>query len=164
MKTLILMRHAKSSWKQPSGSDFDRPLNDRGKRDAPEMGRRLRARKIAVNLLVTSPAERARQTGRIIANELGLANEQIVENDAVYEAGAGELLSVIRSFDDTCGSILLVGHNPSMTYVVNALSGDHLDNLPTCGLYGLQFDLHRWQDVAELQGRTLFYDYPKRRD
>ena len=160
MKRLYLVRHAKSSWGDPELADIDRPLNNRGKRDAPDAGRRLKKRKVKPDLIISSPAKRARRTARVIAEQIGYPAERVVINDAVYHAAANELLAVVREIDDACGEAMMFGHNPGFTDLAGLLTGASVDNLPTCAIFCVDFDSDSWRDVAETKGTLVFLDYP----
>ncbi|HKL26302.1 MAG TPA: histidine phosphatase family protein [Desulfuromonadales bacterium] len=162
MKTLILARHAKSSWQDPDLADFDRPLNKRGRENAPLMGRRLAERGDWADLIVTSPARRAHDTATALAAALNIEERNIHFEPAIYEAEPADLLQIIRGFDDARREILLVGHNPGLTELANLLAPCQIDNIVTCGLVGLEFDLRLWRDVAPGQGHLRFYDYPRK--
>jgi phosphohistidine phosphatase len=162
MKTLTLIRHAKSSWSQPELADFDRPLNKRGKGDAPLMGRRLVRRGIAPELFVTSPAKRALKTARLIAKEIGYPNKRLLTDERIYAALAEDLLEVLQGLDDRLKEAWMVGHNPSLTDLANYLTGTSLDNIPTCGVVRAAFDILRWKQLAHGSGELLLFDYPKR--
>jgi phosphohistidine phosphatase len=161
MKLLIIVRHAKSSWKEPSLADFDRPLNKRGKADAPEMGRRLAARGVRPDLVVSSPARRARKTAQAVVKELGLDKDGIVEEGAIYEAGLSTLAALTRGLDDKSEQVVLVGHNPGLTELAEYLSGEMFGNIPTGGAVGLEFDVDSWSDLKRGAGQVLFADFPK---
>ncbi len=163
MKALGLVRHAKSSWRDARLPDRDRPLNRRGERDAPEMGRRLAARGFAPDLVVTSPAVRAATTARIIARALGYPEGRIVEDERLYDAASGEILDVIRGLEDRCDRALVFGHNPGLTDLVNALSHDWIPNVPTCGVVEFRIDGGHWSDVGRGVVQRTDFDYPKRR-
>ncbi len=166
MKTLYLVRHAKSSWDNPELADFDRPLNDRGKRDAPRMGKKLREREIHPNLIISSPAKRAMSTGKRIAEALGFPQKNIKTDQGLYHANAEELLSIVQKLPDTCERIVLIGHNPGLTDFANDLTRDQavITNVPTCGVVAYEFDVNSWQQVDFGKGRFLFFDYPKKPD
>jgi phosphohistidine phosphatase len=161
LKILILVRHAKSSWKDASLADRDRPLNKRGKRDAPEMGRRLAARGAAPDLIVSSPAARALATARIIAEAVGYPVDAIREDERLYLASPTELLEAIRDLDDGYDRVFLFGHNPGLTELVNELSEPAVDNVPTCGLVELRLAAERWADVSPDTVRRVSFDTPK---
>ena len=159
MKKLLLVRHAKSSWEDFSQSDHNRPLNKRGLADAPVMGQRIAKKQIAPELIVSSTAHRAEATAKIIATELQLL-DSIITNANIYEAGIGNLMEVIFGLDDELNLVMLVGHNPGFTMLVNYLQDDrHIDNMQTCATALLSFDIDSWADVKA--GKLLDYDYPK---
>jgi len=161
-KRLYLLRHAKSSWDDPALDDFARPLNKRGQRDAPFMGRRFREQGFAPDRIVSSPAERAYETARTIARELGYALTDIVRDEELYLASPDTLLRCVHATPDALGSVMLVAHNPGLTDFANALTGQHIDNLPTCGLYCADFSIRRWIDLTPGSGDFVCFDYPKK--
>lgn len=161
MKTLILVRHAKSSWKDASLADRDRPLNKRGKRDAPEMGRRLAARGGAPDLIVSSPATRALATARIIAAAVGYPADRIREDERLYLANPAELLEAIRDLEDGYERVFVLGHNPGLTELVNGLSEPAVDNVPTCGVVELRLMVDRWADLSRDTVQRASIDTPK---
>ena len=160
-KLLIICRHAKSSWQDATLSDRERPLNKRGERDAPEMGQRLVKRGIQPDLILTSPAVRARRTAELYAQALGypLASMQI--NPVQYAASVSMLLDLLRQTRADCHSVLMVGHNPESTDLANLLGGLSLTNVPTSGIVALKFAISNWQDLQAGRGVLLFFDYPK---
>ena len=162
MKELILVRHAKSSWKDPTLSDHDRPLNKRGKRDAPEMGERLAASGYDPDLIVSSSADRALDTARTIAGKLGYPRERIAEEERLFHAGVAELLHVIRGVDDPVDILMLFGHNPGLTDLANHIGPREILNMPTCAVLHLRFEADTWSTVGEVPGDEVRYDYPKR--
>ena len=123
MKRLYLVRHGKSSWKDPDLPDMERPLNKRGKRDAPRMGKRLNTRGIEVDGILSSPAKRALRTARLIAREIGFPVKTIVVDEAVYTGDVSELLEVVRDMDASLDKVMLFGHNPALTMLANYLTG-----------------------------------------
>ena len=161
MKDLILLRHAKSSWKDPTLRDHERPLNKRGKRDAPEMGERLARRGYDPDLVVSSFAVRALKTARSIANKLAYSRESIAVEDRLYHAGVAELLHVIRGVDDSVDSLMLFGHNPGLTDLANHIGPREILNLPTCAVLHLRFEAESWAEVGKTPVDEVMYDYPK---
>ncbi|MGB1580665.1 MAG: SixA phosphatase family protein [Nevskiales bacterium] len=147
MKYLWLARHAKSDWGDGSLKDFDRPLNDRGLRDAPAMGRWLVNKGVKPDVMVTSPAKRALQTAELLADGMGFSKAFVFHEPRIYEAHTGELQEIIEESDNGFDHLMLVGHNPAMTQLVNALGGGPLDNLPTCAIAALTYDVTRWVEV-----------------
>jgi phosphohistidine phosphatase len=162
MKRLILMRHAKSSWDHPDLADFDRPLNKRGKRDAPLMGKRLREMREKPDLILSSPAARAVSTVEKIAEKIGFPKKKIVLNKGIYQAGMDELLRILKSIDNFHADVLVCGHNPGLTDLCNFLSDSPIDNIPTCGLVCQEFAIDSWIYLERGSGTLVYFDYPKR--
>jgi len=161
MKKLIVIRHAKSSWSDPKAADFDRKLNERGKRDAPFMARQLAGRTAVPDIIIASPARRAKKTAKIMADGLGYERRRIRYSDDLYHADARDLLSIVRAIDDACDSAVLVGHNYGITDFAEQLSGESLINIPTSGMVALDCAVEQWQRLAYGGCRLLFFDYPK---
>ena len=164
MKRLTLFRHAKSSWGQVGLADRDRPLSDRGERDAPNMGARLLARKARPSLIITSPATRALATARLVAEALTYPMEFLQTEPQLYLAAPGEILDLIQRQEDNFSDLFIVGHNPGLTDLVNLLVPDlRLDNLPTAGAVAMEFSTREWLEVGEPGTKVslLYYDYPK---
>lgn len=167
MKTLYVIRHAKSSWEDTNLPDFDRPLNERGKRDAPRMGKRLKERLIHPDLLLSSPAKRALSTCKRIAETLGLPKDGIKTDRDLYHADEEDILSVVRRLNDKYSTVFIFGHNPGLTDFVNSLSRDeamNIPNLPTCGVAAFSFDTDSWNKTDFGKGNFLFFDYPKSKE
>ena len=161
MKQLFLLRHAKSSWSQPQLDDFERPLNDRGHRDAPVMGKVMKKMNIIPDLIISSPALRAAFTARIVAESIGFPEENLCYENRVYEASSSALLETITGVNDIIKILLLVGHNPGLTDTINYLSPTKIENLRTCGLYGMKLNIINWHDISEECGTLLIHDFPK---
>ena len=162
MKTLTLIRHAKSNWDNPALDDVDRPLNPRGKRDAPVMGKRLADRKLDLELIVSSPAKRALTTARVIAKALAYDKEKIRTDPSVYQAEVEDLLRVIRGLPAEVDRAALVGHNPGFTDLANALTGGHIENVPTCGMVHLELMADTWVPADRGAAVLVFFDFPKK--
>ena len=162
MRSLTLMRHAKSNWSDPSLEDFDRPLNSRGQGDAPRMGRRLQNQRFRVDRMVSSPANRAHTTAKLLAKEIDYPSEEIILEPSIYEASSKTLIQVIRSFPDASKRILMIGHNPGFTDTVTRLTGNPFENLPTCGIVHLSFRPASWAQAENNCCDLVFFDYPKR--
>ena len=164
MKQLILFRHAKSSW-DDDVPDVDRELAPRGKRDAPRMGKRLKARHARPALVIASNAARARRTAKLVARALGIDKEQQRTDNALYLASPDAILDVVARQDDAHSCVLLVGHNPGLTELVNRLLPDlALDNLPTSGVVAIDLATARWKDCGTAGAKLAYYDYPKNPD
>jgi len=163
MKRLFLIRHAKSSWGDPDRADIDRPLNERGKRDAPVMGERLKKEhKAKPDLIISSPAKRALRTAKIIATALDYPEGKIEIKASLYASGVPAMLDVIRHLDDSLGEVMLFGHNPDLTSLANYLSNQQVENIPTCGIFCVDFDIKSWKDMKNQKGIFKFFDYPKK--
>jgi phosphohistidine phosphatase len=161
MKTLILIRHAKSSW-ETNQADFDRPLNDRGKKDAPVMAQRLVDRKITIDTFISSPANRAKQTAEFFCEGYKKKTSVIHFIAALYHAPAPVFFDTIKNIDDRFITTALFSHNPGITSFVNELvDAVHIDNMPTCGVFAIQIDIDKWSDFENGKKIFLFFDYPK---
>lgn len=164
MKRLTLLRHAKSSWKDLSQPDAERPLNNRGKRNAPEMGLRFAKRYPDVDyVLISSPARRAISTARLFAEAAGYAQENITVDDRVYLADVTVLNDIAAAFDDTWQHVVLVGHNPGFTDFVNKATKHFIENLPTAGIAELQYHVDSWDQIETVQATLAELDIPKRK-
>lgn len=162
MKKLYIIRHAKSSWKDESLSDFNRPLNKRGKKDAPLMGNRLRDKNIIPDIIISSPALRAKTTAEIIA-KLVHYNQEIIFDERVYEATPAELHAIVTGVDDKNSVLFLVGHNPGLNMLAEAYV-EFDENIVTCGIVEIAFDCNRWADISADNARLISFDYPKKND
>ena len=160
MKTLILIRHAKSDWSDFSARDFDRELNARGKRDAPVMGQRLAARDIQPDAFIVSTACRAKATARLMAPALGFSFEDIDWRDELYMASPSTMKSVIRQTADHVQSLALLAHNPGITELACQLANTNISNVPTCGVITLELPVDHWAELNH--ARLLDFDYPKK--
>lgn len=161
MKRLLIVRHAKSSWDFPHLSDFERPLNNRGKRDVPDMARRFWETAIEPQQLISSPATRALTTAHGFADQLGIKQENVIEDERYYHASSRELQSLIHQVNDELDCIMIFGHNPGLTDLINDLSGFELDNLPTCAICGIDFPVDSWSKARPGTGKKFYYDFPK---
>ena len=162
MKTLTIVRHAKSSWDHPGLSDRDRPLNKRGKRDAPVMGARIKEHGIRPSLIVSSPAKRAWTTARIIAAEIAYPIEFLQRERDLYLASVDDILDVIAGQDEGFNNLMIVGHNPGFTEFANFLSPGLTNNLPTAGVVAVEIDRDDWNLYERPSTRLLVHDYPKK--
>ena len=162
MKNLFLTRHAKSSWSNPGLADIDRPLNERGKKAAPFMGKLIVDKGEKPELLISSPANRALSTAKAFGEVMGLVENDIIVNRAIYSAGAQQLLELVQNQDDLHKSIMLFGHNPTFTSFVNMLTGSNIMNVVTCGVVRINFEYSSWIDIDFGSGRLVYYEYPKK--
>ena len=161
MKNLILIRHAKSSWKNHDLADHDRPLNKRGKRDAPMMGEHLYQLEIKPDLILSSPAKRAKKTARIISQKLGFPINKIIDRDEIYGASHSTLTAIIQQIEDRFENVILIGHNPAITHLSHFFTHHPIENVPTCGVVSVTFEIHNWEEVSEGKGIVDFFEYPK---
>lgn len=162
MKTLYLVRHAKSSWKDMSLADRDRPLNKRGKRDAPFMGKLMHNHGIFPDVLMSSPALRAWTTAKAFANALNYPEERLLLNESIYEASVYDLLEIVQELDDQWSSAMLFGHNMTYTMFANWYANPPLDNVPTGAVVALQFNVEVWAAINTTNGQLQFFEYPRK--
>jgi len=160
MKTLFLVRHAKSNRDDPGVPDHDRPLNARGQRQAPEMGRRLAGRNVKPDVILSSPALRALTTAQLVAGEIGYATQDIAVDERLYASSAESLLSVVRALDDKLGSAMVFGHNPEMSELASGLSDGNLE-MPTCAVAEFRYDTKSWGEVGAIAPAKVTLDTPK---
>lgn len=161
MKTLLVIRHAKSSWDNASQDDFDRPLNSRGHYDAPEMARRLLARQMQIDTFISSTAVRAFTTATYFAKAYRLSEKKIIAVPELYHASVAVLFRTISQIDNHYQSAAIFSHNPGITAFVNELCSVKIDNMPTCGIFAVESDTLQWKDFQWAEKSFLFFDYPK---
>jgi phosphohistidine phosphatase len=160
MKSLFLIRHAKSSWEDPSLKDFDRPLNPRGLRDAPFMSKLLKGKGIVVDQIVSSPANRALSTAKYFAEAFGINNKKIILRNEIYEAYPEDVMAIVKELPNEVDVALIFGHNPTFTSLANQFGG-YLSNVPTCGVVRIDAEIDKWADFSiDTAQRTAFH-YPK---
>ncbi len=162
-RTLLLIRHAKSSWKDSSLSDRDRPLNKRGKRGAPVVAQRLKDLQISPDLVISSPANRAYSTAKIISEILSYNIDDIQVEEAIYEfsfAGKGPR-QIIAQIPDSAQTVILFGHNPTFSGLANDFSDGAVQDMPTCAVACFDFEAENWQGFGEAKKQMRFYIYPK---
>lgn len=162
-RRVFMVRHAKSSWSQPMQKDFDRPLNDRGERDAPMMGERLKKLGIMPDLVISSTAKRAKQTAKKICDALGYNKDDIKWYEKLYHCSPDIYEEVIYEIDNDIETIFIVSHNPGITQFVNGLSADFkIYNVPTCGIIGAEFESEHWNDFSTTGRKVILFEYPKK--
>ncbi|MEO6550797.1 MAG: histidine phosphatase family protein [Ferruginibacter sp.] len=161
-KLLLVVRHAKSSWDTGTLNDFERPLNDRGKRDAPAMAQRLLQRKITVDAFVSSPAKRAKKTAELFCDTYGKSLESILYMSMLYHAEHDIFYQVVEQLDDSLNTVAIFSHNPGITDFVNTLTDDQvIHNMPTCSVFVVQVPIKKWADFKKAKKEFVFFDYPK---
>lgn len=161
MKTLLLVRHAKSSWDQPGITDFDRPLNERGKKDALQMAKRVKEKGIELDHLISSPAKRAKKTAKYFAEEFGFKKDDVKLVEGLYGATQSEFLQAVNDISDKYNTVALFSHNPGITDFASSLTNVRVDDMPTCGVFALQIKTDSWKDFMSAEKNFLFFDYPK---
>lgn len=161
MKTLVIVRHAKSSWDNLGQADMERPLNDRGKKDAPEMARRLKEKLSNINLFVTSPAKRAHKTAKLFAEVFGVEKESITVAKDLYDAAPNAFFATVASLPKAAENVVLFSHNPGITEFANLLTNVHVDDMPTCAMFAVSADVDNWEEFKQAEKKFLFFDYPK---
>jgi phosphohistidine phosphatase len=159
-KTLYLFRHAKSSWDDPALTDFDRPLNKRGEKAAPLMGKVMRARDVCPSIIICSPAKRTRQTAKLALKKAGLDEAEIVFKNDLYLATTGGLLEIIHKTDDLLSTAMLIGHNPGLSELVYLLTGVE-EAFPTAALACLRLNVAHWKDVRTGCGKMEWIVRPR---
>lgn len=162
MKTLILVRHAKSGWDNPDWIDFERPLNKRGLRDAPFMGNILKEKGILPDLIISSSANRAITTARAYAQAFDYKESDIRQDINIYEKGTRHIINTIKSVPNNVGTLMIFGHNPDITSLCTYFSGEYIDNVPTSGTVCIDFDIDLWDKVEERNGKLRFFEFPKK--
>ncbi len=162
MKKLYIIRHAKSSWETEGLHDIERPLNERGEKDAALMGKQLVKNKIIPDILITSPALRAFTTARIIADALNFDKNKMIISNALYFGDEESIIGLIRSFGPEVETAFIFGHNPTFSHLASALCADFRSELPTCGMVCLAFNTGSWMLIEKQSGKLVSYDYPKK--
>lgn len=161
MRQLILIRHAKSSWSNSSLDDFDRPLNKRGKRDAPFMAKLLSEKEIHPDFIISSPAKRTKLTALEFSKQFGIERANILWNDKLYLASLTTLIKILKQLDDKAKTVFLIGHNPGLTDFQNFLCKEEIDNIPTCGIVSMITD-KKWSEISSKDFELDFFEYPKK--
>lgn len=162
MKKVFIIRHAKSD-QRFFGNDFERPLNERGRSDAPFMAKRLSERKVKIDALLASPAKRAKKTAELFAETLGIDPGKIIFISALYHASPDVFYEVISSLPDNLDSVALFSHNPGITYFVNSLdTKTRIDNMPTSAIFAAEAEISQWSGFPKAKKEFLFFDYPKK--
>jgi len=162
MKTLVLIRHAKSSWKFPELKDVERPLKKRGLKEAPLMGNVLKDLPITPDCILSSPAVRALTTAQLIAGEYGMDASKVMTLPGLYMEPASKLLEAIHTIGNEYNVVFFVGHNPGLHDLAVSLSGENIENLPTGGAFGLEFHCETWEEAGRENAKKIFFEFPKK--
>ena len=158
MKTLILVRHAKSDWTENT-NDFDRPLNERGHQDAPKMAKFLKSEEVKIDVFVTSPAKRALTTCRYFAEVF--ENKNIKKMEELYNASPTEFLEAIENLDDSVENVAIFSHNNGITYFANSLTDENIEHMPTCSVVAFKIETENWAEFKKSSKEFLFFHKPK---
>ena len=161
MKSVIIIRHAKSSWDNMGVEDFDRPLNERGKEDAPKMAQRLLERNVSIDAFISSSAKRARKTASIFIKEFGGQKEDIILVPQLYLAGPEIFYETIAQAPASAKTIALFAHNPGITDFANELTNVRIDDMPTCAIFAVKADINAWTGFKDAAKQYWFFDFPK---
>ena len=161
-KTLLIIRHAKSSWDVGTITDFERPLNDRGKKDAPIMAKRLIDRNILIDTFVSSPAKRAKKTAELFCEVYNKKAIDILLVSMLYHPEVNNFYEAIAQLDNSADTVAIFSHNPGITEFLNTLTDTvRIDDMPTCSVFGIQIHSDKWADFKKAKKHFLFFDYPK---
>jgi phosphohistidine phosphatase len=160
LKKLYLIRHAKSSWKEFDLADFDRPLNKRGKSNAPLMGKLLKNKKVLPDIVLSSPANRAKATAEIISKKVKYSKD-IVFDKNIYESSYATLHNILKKLDNKNSVAFLVAHNPGLNMLAEYYVG-FSENIPTCGVVEIEFDCVKWRDIGSSNAKLISFEYPKK--
>ncbi|MGD1959191.1 MAG: histidine phosphatase family protein [Fulvivirga sp.] len=159
-KTLQLLRHARAMDKTSEQRDIERELNSIGLQNSTRMGINFSKKKEEFDIIITSPAMRAKTTASLIAEQIAYNTAKIHVNDEIYEASIRSLLKVVNQLKDEWDSVLIVGHNPSVTYLAEYLTRGEIGDMTTCGVVKIEFDIESWAEVSEGLGKLVSYEYP----
>jgi phosphohistidine phosphatase len=161
MKRLLLVRHAKSSWANIGQDDFDRPLNDRGNKDAPNMATHIKNKGVEIDQFISSPALRAITTATYFAKAYHQAASHIIQLSHLYHAPASVYYSVIQEIENSVDTAAIFAHNPGITDFINELDLTYVPNMPTCGVFGIKININHWVDFNKGKKELWFFEYPK---
>jgi len=161
MKTLLIIRHAKSGWDDPSLSDFDRTLTERGKSDAAMMAKRIIMNIIKIDAFVSSPAKRAKKTAKIFMKEYKKNETDLLLIPSLYEPSVADFYDAVETLDDKNDTIAIFSHNPGITEFVNSLKCSPIYNMPTCAVFAVKIKTKQWENFREAEKEFLLFDYPK---
>jgi phosphohistidine phosphatase len=161
MKQLLLVRHAKSSWANVGQDDFDRPLNDRGLKDAPSMANRIKTKGVQIDQFISSTALRAFTTASFFAAAYEQKPSSIFQLKQLYHAPPAVYYEVIQNIDDSIDTAAIFAHNPGITDFINELDLNYVSNMPTCGVFTINIETDHWNDFNKAKKVFWFFDYPK---
>ncbi len=162
MKNIIIVRHAKSDWDSGAKTDFDRPLNQRGLKDAPKMSKKLSKKGIAPDIFISSPAKRAITTCEYFAKEFDYPFTDIHQEKLLYSGNTSDYLDIISKVDNKKNNVILFGHNPVISHFASVLLNGNIGDMPTCAIVSIQLNIDNWSEINDDKKHDLlFIDYPK---
>ncbi len=161
MKTLYVVRHAKASWDNKFLTDYERPLTDTGIQDANSIGEYFNTKKYIPEYVLSSSAKRTTQTADILIQKISKKNIKILTDKSLYGASVDETLNILHAFDNTINQLMIVGHNPTTTMIINEISDSKIDHVPTTGVAIIKFDIEKWADLKN-QGMLIEFIFPKK--
>lgn len=162
MKTLFIIRHAKSSWEYDALHDLERPLTDRGMTDALRMAGLMREKNVHPGIVITSPALRALTTARVFSDLLGYDKNKIILHADLYFKEISDILQVVREKGAQHDVVFIFGHNPTLSNLAHACTGTFTDMLPTCGIVAVNFNVESWHLIELTKGNLALFEYPKK--
>lgn len=162
MKRLYIIRHAKSSWSDPMVSDFYRGLNKRGKKDGPFMAEKLAASGAKPDIIISSPAKRAKKTAKFMAKAVGFDLDKIIYDDDIYSSATSDLYRVLKNIDNVYEVAFFVGHNYALTDIAEELTGEQLVNIPTSGVVVMECEIESWNQIGPGLAKMISFDFPKK--
>lgn len=161
MKKIFIVRHAKSDWDN-NLIDFERPLNERGHHDAPMMAQRIKSLGERPDLIISSPAMRAKTTAKYFAEVFDYAIECIEYHHEIYDIGQKFTLDLLTKIQSKINSVMVFGHNPDHSYLATYLSNENIGNMPTCSVVGVEMQTEYWIDIKNAESKLICYEYPKK--
>ena len=161
MKKVYFVRHAKSSWEDSSLNDIQRPLSSRGLRDAPFMAKLLKNKNVKADLIISSPANRALTTAKYFADAMNIPHDEIAVKNIVYEAYPEDVIRTIQKVDKEVNTLMVFGHNPTFTSIVNRYTEDYIPNVPTCGIVKIEANINSWSEFSESTAMQTEFYFPK---
>jgi len=162
MKTLYLVRHAKSDWSHAQQTDFERGLSNRGVKDLDLISNLISSLIQVPDCLLSSPANRAFTTAKVFAEKFGLSDSDVLIEDGLYANSTKFIIKTLADTNDKFQSLMIFGHNPDITSLASYFSGTYFENVPTTGVVALEFDCSSWKNIEDKNAKVLFFEYPKK--
>lgn len=162
IKYLFLVRHAQAELPSAYLKDFDRELNSTGVIEASRMGKRMLTNPVKPKIIFASSANRTMTTAQILSEQLGYEVDSIIAEPSLYDASMRNLITVIGYIEEKYDSAMIIGHNPTISYLAEYLTNAEIGSFPTCGVVNIQFENQRWAEISGKTGKLLWFDYPNR--